>query len=307
MKTNAMGEIAWTKTYATGSYGNSARQTSDGGFVMAGILVSNDQPDIYLVKTDSIGDTMWTKTIGTIDSLEFGKTIQILPDGYVLGGHIGPIPLGGVDGLIVRTDLSGNVLWTNSYGDSLSDVINAIGVAQDGSLFLFGNTNCLFHVHSGNMWVFGTDAQGALLWQRTYDLALNDYCWSSTITSDGCYAVAGYLGYIFGGDLWQAKIGMEPGIEEGSNNAVHNICLSNHPNPFNNVTDISYVVSQPGYVLVEIHDVLGRKVQTLVSSFQEKGNYSVHFDGTDIPAGTYFCTLSVGDAVAVPQRMLHIR
>lgn len=307
MKTDAMGQIVWTKTYEPGSYGNCARQTDDGGYILAGIHVSNDQPDIYLVKTDSVGDTLWTRTIGNVDSLEFGKTIQLLSDGYVIGGHIGPIPMAGVDGLLVRTDLYGNVIWTNSYGDSLSDVINSIEVAPDGSLFLFGNTNCFFHVHSGNMWVFGTDPAGTLLWERTYDFALNDYCWSSTTTSDGCYAVAGFCGYMFGGDLWQAKIGMEPGIEEGTDNTVHNICLSNHPNPFNYITEISYVVSQAGYVLVEIHDVLGRKVQTLVNRFQEKGDYSVHFDGTNIPAGMYFCTLRVGNAVAVPQRMLLIK
>jgi len=307
MKTNPLGEIVWTKTYAGGSYGNCARQTDDGGFVLTGIRVSNDQPDIYLVKTNSIGDTVWTKTIGTGDSLEFGKTIQILADGYVIGGHIGPMPLAGVQGLLVRTDLYGNVLWTNSYGDSLSDVINAVEVASDGSLVLFGNTNCLFHVHSGNMWVFGVDAQGTLLWQRTYDFALNDYCWSSAKTSDGCYAVAGYLGYIFGGDLWQAKIGIAPGIEEGSDRDTPNMYLNNRPNPFNEITKISYVLSQPGYVLMEIHDALGRKMQTLVNSFQDKGAHSVHFDGTNVPTGMYFCTLRVGDAVAVPQRMLLIR
>ncbi|MDH4211782.1 MAG: T9SS type A sorting domain-containing protein [candidate division WOR-3 bacterium] len=307
MKTNPIGELVWTKTYATGSYGNCARQTADGGFILAGIRVSNDQPDIYLVRTDSVGDTIWTKTIGTVDSLEFSKTIQILSDGYVIGGHIGPMPLAGVDGFVVRTDLSGNVLWTNSYGDSLSDVINAIEVASDGSLFLFGNTNCMFHIHNGNMWIFGTDAYGTLLWERTYDFALNDYCWSCTKTSDGCYAVSGLLGYMLGGDLWLAKIGMEPGVTESSQPQVGYRMVTNTPNPFSNTTKISYVVSQSGFLSIEVYDVLGRKIQTLVSRSQEPGEYSVHFDATNIPGGVYFCKLRVGDGVVATHKMLLLR
>ncbi|UCD05574.1 MAG: T9SS type A sorting domain-containing protein [candidate division WOR-3 bacterium] len=307
MKTDPMGQIVWTKTYAIGSYGNYARQTDDGGYILTGIRVSNDQPDIYLVKTDSVGDTLWTRTIGAGDSLEFGKTLQIIPDGYVIGGHIGPMPLAGVDGLVVRTDLSGNVLWMNSYGDSLSDVINSIEVAPDGGFLLFGNTNCLFHVHSGNMWIFGVDAQGIPLWQRTYDFALNDYCWSSITTSDGCYAVAGYLGYIFGGDLWQAKIGIEPGIEEGSDKNTQGILLANYPNPFSVSTEIHYVVSQPNFISIEIYDALGRKINTLVNEFCDVGEYSVNFDASNIPGGVYFCGLRVGGNVVKSTRMLLTR
>jgi hypothetical protein len=307
MKTDPDGEMVWTKTYRTGSYGNYARQTADDGYILTGICVSNDQPDIYLVKTDSVGDTLWTKIIGCIDSLEFGKTIQNLPDGYVIGGHIGPMPLAGVDGLLVRTDLSGNVLWTNSYGDSLSDVINAIERTPDGSFMLFGNTNCMFHVHNGNMWVFATDTWGTMLWQRTYDLALNDYCWSSIQTSDGCYAVAGFCGYMFGGDLWQAKIGMEPGIEEGSDQNAHGIYLRNHPNPFNGLTKIHYVVSKPDVVSIAIYDVLGRKVQKLVDRFHGVGEYSVDFDASNIPAGTYFCELRIGGSIVAARGMMSTR
>jgi hypothetical protein len=307
MKTSPGGGMVWTKTYETGSYGNCVRQTPDGGYILVGMRVSNDQPDIYLVKTDSIGDTLWTKTIGRVDSLEFGRAIQILPDGYILAGHIGPMPIAGVDGLLVKTDLSGNVLWTNSYGDSLSDVLNTIELAPDGGFYLFGNTNCVFHIHVGNIWAFGTDAQGSMLWQRIYDLALSDYCWSSTKTSDGCCAVTGLLGYTLGGDLWQAKIGMEPGIAENMQPQVGYGMVTNQPNPFNNATKISYVVSQPGFVSLEVYDALGRKIKTLINGFQDAGEYSTYCEAANMPGGVYFCRLLVGNVVVASHRMLLIR
>ena len=304
MKINPDGVIVWTRTYKVGSYGNCVQQTSDDGYILVGICVSNDQPDIYVVKTNAAGDTIWTKTIGSIDSLEFGRAIQALPDGYIIAGHVGPMPIAAVDGFLVRTDLSGDVLWTSSFGDSLSDVINAIEVAQDGGFFLVGNTNCMGHIHIGNMWVFGTDADGDLLWERKYDLALSDFCWSCTETSDGCYAVTGLLGYPMGGDLWQAKIGTAPGVNEDSEVQVGYDLLANYPNPFKNTTQIYYMVSEPGFVSIEVYDALGRKIRTLVNGYQDAGEYSAYFDAHTYADGIYFCRLSMNDRVVTRQMLL---
>ncbi|MCK4941054.1 T9SS type A sorting domain-containing protein, partial [candidate division WOR-3 bacterium] len=306
-KTDSEGEIIWTKTYQVGSYGNCVQQTTDGGYVLVGMIVSDDQPDIYLVKTDSFGDTLWTETIGSTDSLEFGRAVRQLSDGYIIVGHIGPMPMAGVDGLLVRTDPSGEVVWTNSYGDSLSDVGNSIEVTPDGGFFVVGNTNCMMHVHIGNMWAFKTDAEGNLLWERIYDIALSDFCWSCTETSDGGYVVTGLLGYSLGGDLWLAKIGRESGIEDATQWPVRYPSIRNHPNPFSKSTVISYLISQPGFVSMGIYDMLGRKVHTLVNEFQRADKYSIYFDARTLASGVYFCKLKVGDAAVETHSMLLIR
>jgi hypothetical protein len=307
LKTDPEGSIIWTKTYAFGSYGNCVQQTTDGGYILVGMIVSAGQPDIYVVKTNSFGDTLWTKTIGSSDSLEFARAIRQLPDGYVIVGHIGPMPMAGVDGLLLKTDPSGEVLWQNTYGDSLSDVVNAIELAPDGGFFVVGNTNCMMHVHIGNMWVFKTDPEGIQQWQRIYDLALSDFAWSCTKTNDSAYVVTGLLGYPLGGDLWLAKIGTETGIEDNPQHTVRQYLIKNHPNPFKKSTMISYAISQPGFVSMEIYDALGRQIQTLVSRFHSDGAYSVYFDATTFPSGVYFCKLRVRNSIAATHRMLIIR
>jgi hypothetical protein len=307
MKTDPEGEVTWTKTYAHGSYASCVQQTDDGGYILTGMIVSNDQPDIYLVKTNSSGDTLWTKTIGSNDSLEFAKAIRELPDGYILVGHIGPMPVAGVDGLLLKTDSSGEVLWLNTYGDSLSDVVNAIELSPDGGFFVVGNTNCMMHVHIGNMWAFKTDPGGNQHWQRIYDVALSDYAWSCDATSDNCYVMTGLLGYTIGGDLWLAKIGPETSIEENRQHTVHHHFIKNHPNPFTRSTLISYVISQPGFVLMEIYDALGRHIQTLVSRFHDEGAYSLSLNSAALPSGVYFCKLRLRNSVVETHRMLLVR
>ena len=63
VKTNSLGEILWEKTYGGEKHelGRSARQTSDGGFILAGISNSfiPDSTVVYLVKTDSAGNLEW--------------------------------------------------------------------------------------------------------------------------------------------------------------------------------------------------------------------------------------------------------
>lgn len=307
MKTNSVGDIAWTKTYRTGSYGNCVQHTGDGGYILVGMIISDDQPDIYLVKTDPSGDTLWTKTIGCNDSLEFAKAIRQLPDGYIIVGHIGPMPVAGVDGLLLKTDPVGEVLWQNTYGDSLSDVVNSVEVAPDGGFFVVGNTNCVWHVHIGNMWAFRTGPNGNLLWERRYDIALSDYAWSCTRTSDSCYVVSGLLGYTIGGDLWLAKIGPETGIEEITKSPVRHPPIRNHPNPFSKSTVISYSIMEPDFVSLEVYDMLGRKVHTLVNEFQRADKYTIYFDANTLANGVYFCRLKAGGATVETHRMLLIR
>ncbi|MBN1542321.1 family 16 glycosylhydrolase [candidate division KSB1 bacterium] len=71
------------------------------------------------------------------------------------------------------------------------------------------------------------------------------------------------------------------------------ITLSNYPNPFNSSTLIQYDIPQSGSVKIEIYDLRGQKIQTLVQSSQAAGNYAVRFDSGNLPSGIYFCHLLI--------------
>lgn len=81
--------------------------------------------------------------------------------------------------------------------------------------------------------------------------------------------------------------------------AVGLTLYQNHPNPFNPATEISYYLPSAGRVVIEIFDVAGRRIRTLVNGPQPAGRYSVEWTGQDnsgrrVASGIYFCRLSAG-------------
>jgi len=65
----------------------------------------------------------------------------------------------------------------------------------------------------------------------------------------------------------------------------------NFPNPFNPNTVISYELAIIGHVSINVYDVLGKNVATLIDKKQNAGNYELKFDGSNLPGGLYFNTL----------------
>jgi hypothetical protein len=65
----------------------------------------------------------------------------------------------------------------------------------------------------------------------------------------------------------------------------------NYPNPFNPSTMIRYALPVGSFVSLEVFDIIGRKVATLVNGDQPAGSYVVRFDAGNLANGTYFYSL----------------
>ena len=83
----------------------------------------------------------------------------------------------------------------------------------------------------------------------------------------------------------------------------------NYPNPFNPETQISYQLATGGYISLNIYDLLGREIKTLVSEDQPSGNYTVSWNGKDesgniVPSGIYLYTLNAGNIVESKKMIL---
>ncbi len=64
--------------------------------------------------------------------------------------------------------------------------------------------------------------------------------------------------------------------------------FQNYPNPFNPSTSISYLIPNFAYVELKVFDILGKEVSTLINENQNKGNYKIQFDGSNLVSGIYF-------------------
>jgi PKD repeat protein len=211
LKLNADGTIAWQKTYGGSSldWAYSIQQTSEGSYVVAGETSSFGAggSDVWVLKLDSVGNIIWQKTYGGSES-DQADYIQETVDGYIVVG--GTHSYGAAESAniwVLKLDFDGNVVWQKTYAgnnDFLGD--NSIQKTIDGGYILMSS---YFETsYDGSFWVLKLDANGVVVWQKTYEYG--DDHWASSIqqTTDGGYIVAGDIYYYgdSGWDFWVLRL-----------------------------------------------------------------------------------------------------
>ncbi|MEX0813017.1 MAG: PKD domain-containing protein [Chitinophagales bacterium] len=200
IKTNNVGDTLWTKTYGgtEGDIGSSVHQTRDGGFIVCGGTSSfgAGKSDVYLIKTNNVGDTLWTKTYGGTDT-ESGKSLIIDSDGgFVIIGNTWSFGTGSSDALVLKTDSLGNVQWSKTYGGNSYEEMSSVYLTSDGG-YLFAGESSSFGAGNEDILVFKTNSLGSLEWSKTYGNNDSDGCNIIKETDDGGILIAGYS-YSFG-------------------------------------------------------------------------------------------------------------
>jgi hypothetical protein len=94
------------------------------------------------------------------------------------------------------------------------------------------------------------------------------------------------------------------GIEEHSINKQAANLFQNHPNPFNGSTEISYSLSDAGFVSLKVYDMFGREVRSLVNDFRARGEYQVEFNVSGLSEGIYFYILDAGRNNRITKKMM---
>lgn len=174
-------------------YGYSVVQTYDKEYVVAGTTSSSGygSSDMYLLKTDSMGVSVWQKTFGGIN-IDQGFTItQTTDTGLVIAGYTNSFGFGGYDMYLIKTDKFGDVLWTKTYGGSNWDFAYSIKQTTDGGFIIAGGTYS-FGAGDEDMFLVKTDSDGDTLWTKSYGGMNEDEASSVTQTSDGGYILTGY-------------------------------------------------------------------------------------------------------------------
>ena len=101
--------------------------------------------------------------------------------------------------------------------------------------------------------------------------------------------------------VWEDRIDI--GAYEWSNVGVPSVCSSqfavcSYPNPTREISDIRYLISDIRYVVLNVYDIWGREIRTLVNEIQSPGEYTVSFNASSLPAGIYVVRLETEGAIA---------
>jgi len=142
----------------------SVKPTSDGGYILAGQTstygpLGTDPRNYFLIKTDLAGNTVWTRTLGSLNQREFWKGILQTSDGGYLASGIHTPPAAGTwdEGVVQKLDAGGNQTWISYYGGGFDDEVTksvqltaGIGYAHTGLTENWGTNVPNLHVQITN-------------------------------------------------------------------------------------------------------------------------------------------------------------
>ncbi|MCL5097242.1 MAG: T9SS C-terminal target domain-containing protein [Candidatus Omnitrophica bacterium] len=214
--------VLWQATFGGGFRDElrCLRQTSDRGFVLAGLSGSGksgnktsphfgsfEVTDFWVVRLDANGTALWDKSFGG-NNWDDLYALQLTADeGYVLGGSSFSVEDGNksspnfglADFWVVRLDADGNPLWDKSYGGNGMDVLTGLTITPDGGYVLGGysasytNGNKTSPIWGTNdFWVVRLDSNGDLVWDKSFGGDDDDTLTCLEATSDGGYILGGY-------------------------------------------------------------------------------------------------------------------
>ncbi len=192
---NELGDTVWSKSYGTDSLEHARQiiQTNDGGYASIGYKYwhSSSYRKIYFLKTDSVGNEIWSKQIDNSGYLSASSLTELNTGEYLIGGITNQNSNGLLDFYLVKTDQFGDTLWAKRIGGNKNEVLNSLQKTSDGG-FVLGGYSESFTNGDGDFYIVKTNGNGDTLWTNHFGGALKEECLSIKQTSDGGYIMTGY-------------------------------------------------------------------------------------------------------------------
>ena len=198
IKTDENGNVIWSKTYGGTEDDRcySACQTTDGGYILTGTTASFEAGyyDIYVIKTDDLGNIVWSKTFGGAGG-DYSYSVQETTDGgFIITGDTQSFgPDSSTDVYLIKIDSEGNILWSRTFGGTTNDGGVSVCQTMDGGYIITGFTVGFLAYPKSDFYIIKTDNEGNISWSKTYGGARNDYASSIQQTLDGGYIISGNI------------------------------------------------------------------------------------------------------------------
>jgi len=160
----------WAQIYDTGllDFATSAEATADGGFIVAGAtnVVNMSGFGAWLLKLDTNGAIIWQHVYDGAGEATANAVRQLDDDGYIVAGFRNPT-FTDRDAWVLRLDTDGDVVWQKSYGGAGNDAVKSLERTSDGGYIMAGYSTS-FGAGDSDGWVLKLDADGNVIWQKTY-------------------------------------------------------------------------------------------------------------------------------------------
>jgi len=305
IKTNALGDTLWTRTYG-GLFQDEAKsvvETKDGGYILTGFSMSTDTlGDFYTVKTNNVGDTVWTNTFGGAKMDQANDIIELQGGGYAIGGETKSQGAGKSDGIVVELTALGKSGRTFLAGGTEDDNIVSLAEQVGGRIAFVGVTNSYgFTTGKGDIYIVIIDASWFYVNSTTFGTSSKETVNSIASTADTGFIICGTTNGFrnFLDDIYLIKtdgIGNSTpsekviltSIDEPSGNNASSFTV--YPNPSDGLLTIRLATPLSTPATITVYDLMGRAVQQEIihSAIQQ----NIPFQLGTLSNGLYLITIT---------------
>ena len=312
VKISNLGSVEWQKALGGSNedIANSIKQTSDGGYIVAGHTKSVDGDvsgnhgnlDYWVVKLSSTGVLEWQKTLGGAAWDTAEEVCQTKDGGYIVTGYAGSGSIAGqhgsFDNWVVKLSSTGDIQWQKALGGSDADYGRSIEQTSDGNYIVAGSAkstdgDILENKGNSDAWLVKLNNNGEIIWQKTLGGTSAETFLAVTQTVDNGYIMAGYawsndgdvsgvLGY---NDFWIVKLSPE----SSPTTTPKSLPLEIYPNPATHTISLQLpqdhatgTVETP--LSIRITDLLGKEIS------QQTLQPGKSLDIAALPNGMYLLT-----------------
>lgn len=294
LRTDANGDTLWTREWGASieNYGKT-------------ILFNNDELVVLAKGTDDTLTTQGPHLLfydlegNYIRGTDYPELNYIFPGDMCLASDSGFIFVTKTFPSISHTDQYGEIMWRHSIEANPNDENEGHCIRQtmDGG-YVFSGWDGYFEGpwddgrSGGNTidykegWLVRFDADGNELWNFNNTVSHDDFFYSCVQLPEGGYITGG----TWTGTGYLVRYAPETGIEGGD--VISGITLEATPNPFRGSLSVNFTLSELEHVNLEVYDLSGRLLQSLLSEEAVPGLHSVDWNpDTSVPSGCYLLRL----------------
>jgi|GEM_PF-3243402 len=196
LKTDKNGNLIWEQTYGYeyADYGRRCCETSDSNYLIIGATADpmTNESDLWVLKVDRYGNSIWEKRYGDSQIAEEGQFICETRDGYYIAVGSASFSIGGDrDAWLLKLNPDGDTVWTKRFGEEGDDYASCVDLTEDNGYILTGLTFS-YGKYGGSLYLVKTNEYGTIEWQESYDYGSKSEGFSTWETTDGDYVAGGY-------------------------------------------------------------------------------------------------------------------
>lgn len=198
VKINENGNLTWSKTYDLGrdDAGRAVALSDDNQYFIAGYTNSagNGNYDFLLLKIDSEGNLLWSKTYGGTESDKAYVMLNVA-GGLLIAGDTRSKGEGDSDAWVIRVNLEGKLIWERTIGGQDFDMPTCIAYSKINGAVVGGFT---FSFGEGyrDFWLFKIDDEGQVLWQATTGRGGYEEAYGLIEVAENTFVMAGWTNSI---------------------------------------------------------------------------------------------------------------